>query len=85
MLRTAKIAISLPKEDLALIEKVRKELGMQRSAVIDMAIKFWFAGMKKEKLIRQYEEGYRRIPEDLAEIKAMEKAAADAFNDEEWK
>lgn len=85
MIKTAKIAISLPQNDLFRLEKVRKKLGIQRSAIIDMAIRFWLETMEKRKLIKQYEDGYRNKPEDISEIKAMERAAGKAFSEEEWK
>ncbi len=82
MIKTAKIAISLPKDDMTRIEKIRKELGIQRSAVIDMAIRFWLNYIEERKLIRQYEDGYRKKPELISEIKAFETMAADAFDEE---
>ena len=63
MIKTAKIAISLPVEDLKRIEKVRKELKTQRSALIDVAIRFWLDHREKHVLIKQYEAGYRNHPE----------------------
>lgn len=85
MIGSAKIAISLPMEDLKRIEKIRKELKAQRSTVIDMAIRFWLDNMDKQKIIKQYEEGYRQHPESLEELKVMEQLSADAFNEEGWK
>ncbi len=85
MIKTTKVAISLPKDDFERIEKIRKEMGLQRSAVIDMAIRFWLESIEKEKMIKQYEEGYRKVPESLEEIKAMEKASTEAFEAEGWK
>ena len=85
MIKAAKIAISLPIEDLKRIEKIRKERGVQRSALIDEAIRFWLSNREKEKMIEQYEAGYRRHPESIDEIKAMEGLAADAFEEEGWK
>ena len=82
MIKSSKIAISLPTENLKRLEKIRKELGLQRSALIDMAIGFWLDNMEKQKTIKQYEEGYRNHPESIDEIKVMEKLAADAFNEE---
>ena len=35
-------------------------------------------------MIRAYEDGYRRYPEKLIEIKAMEKASIEALSDEVW-
>ncbi len=84
MIKTTKVAISLPKDDFERIEKIRKEMGLQRSTIIDMAIRFWLESIEKEKMIRQYEEGYRKRPESLDEVKAMEQASADAFREEGW-
>jgi hypothetical protein len=81
MIRTAKIA--LPKEDLARIEKIRKELKLARSAVFDIAIRFWLNYMEKSRLIKQYEDGYRRVPEPVGEIEALEKMSAEAFVEED--
>jgi len=85
MIKATKIAISLPTEDLRRIEKIRKESGTQRSALIDEAIRFWLNNRDKEKMIEQYEEGYRQHPESIEEIKAMEQLSADAFAEEGWK
>jgi metal-responsive CopG/Arc/MetJ family transcriptional regulator len=85
MIKATKIAISLPLEDLKRIEKIRKESGMQRSALIDAAIRFWLDNRDKEKMIKRYEEGYRQHPESIDEIKAMEQLSADAFEEEGWK
>ena len=82
MIKSSKIAISLPTENFKRIEKIRKELGIQRSALIDRAIGFWLDNMEKQKMIKQYEEGYRNHPESVDEIKVMEKLSADAFNEE---
>ena len=85
MIKSSKIAISLPQENLKKIEKIRKELKIQRSALIDMAIRFWLDNREKQKMIQQYEDGYRRKPESIDEVKAMEKMSAEAFKEEGWK
>jgi len=82
MRRTTKIAISLPKDDFKRIEEIRKELGSQRSAVVDMAIQFWLKSLDAAKEVERYEDGYRKKPESLEEIKAMEKVSAEAFYEE---
>ncbi len=82
MVKFSKIAISLPKNDFLRIEKVRKELGIQRSAIIDLAICFWLDNMEKTKMIKQYEEGYKNKPESVDEIKAFEQLSAEAFKEE---
>ena len=83
MRNTLKIAISLPKEDFYKIEKIRKRLGFGRSNMIDRAIRFWLSRLEQEELVRRYQEGYRKKPESIQEIKAMEKASAEAFKEED--
>jgi metal-responsive CopG/Arc/MetJ family transcriptional regulator len=78
-----KIAISLPKEYYYKIEKIRKKFGFGRSAIIDKAIRFWLAYLERKELIKQYEQGYKKKPESIEEIKSMEKLAADAFKEED--
>ena len=77
-----KIAISLPGEDFEKIETVRKKLGLKRSVIIDKAIRFWLNHLEKKDMIRQYEEGYKKKPEPIEEIRAQELASADAFQEE---
>lgn len=84
MLKTSKIAISLPTDDFEKIERIRKKRGLQRSAVIDEAIRFWLASLEDEQMVKQYEEGYRRKPESADELKAMEEASAKAFEEDGW-
>lgn len=85
MLKTKKIGISLPKKHFEAIEKIRKKLGLDRSAVIDLAIQHWLKAQKEAKLVQEYIEGYKRKPESIDELKAMEQSSARAFEDEEWK
>lgn len=78
-----KIAISLPREDFDRMEKTRKKLGFGRSAIIDRAIRFWLDKIEQEDSIKRYEQGYKKHPEDIQEIKAWEKEYANAFKEEE--
>ncbi len=82
MLKTKKVTISLPNEDFKAIEKIRKVMGFDRSAAIDRAIRFWIKHLKREGLIKRYEEGYTKEPEDIREIAALEKTQAEAFEEE---
>ncbi len=83
MQNTLKISISLPKNDFYKLEQVRKKLGFGRSAIIDKAIHFWLGYREREELIKGYQEGYKRKPENLKEMEALEKASAQAFSEEE--
>lgn len=79
--QTAKVAISMPNDLFRSVEQVRRDLKIPRSAAIVEAIRDWLKRREKEKLIRQYVEGYRRHPERLspAEAKAWLKMAGEAF------
>ncbi len=84
MIKVSKIAISLPAEDLRKIEVMRKKLRLQRSAIIDQAIRFWLRHQEENEKVRAYEQGYARKPEPVGEIKALEQLSADAFKEEGW-
>lgn len=79
-----KISFSLPKADLEMLENARKRMGLGRSAVIDMAIRFWLDSMQQQELIKRYEEGYRKKPEKTMDLKALEKAGLESMTQEEW-
>ncbi len=82
---TVKIAISLPKQDFYFLEKLRRRLGITRSAMIDKAINYWLKRQREEELIRRYEEAYRKKPEEVTEILLLEKAEIEVFpQEEEW-
>ncbi len=82
MIKASKIAISLPAEDLAKIETIRKKMGLQRSVVIHRAIRFWFKSLHDQEMVKKYEEGYKRLPESAGEMEAFQKMAAEAFKEE---
>lgn len=60
MIKTLKVAISLPKEDFQKIEKVRKRLKLERGAAIDTAIRFWLKNLEEQEKIKRYEIGYQK-------------------------
>lgn len=84
MIKAAKIAISLPHENYEKIERIRRKLGLARSAIFDKAICLWLDKYEKEEMIRQYEDGYKKFPEDMKEIAVMEQLSADAFEGDDW-
>jgi metal-responsive CopG/Arc/MetJ family transcriptional regulator len=84
-MKAVKFAVSIPEEDYRDIEKIRKKEKMSRSGIVVEAIRFLKKFREKEKLIRQYEEGYRNMPEKLAEIKGLEAASMEVFSKEGWK
>lgn len=60
---TNKVAISLPKETFARLEKARKKGRLSRSAAVQRALEEWLAAIDRNDRCRAYIEGYKRIPE----------------------
>ncbi|MFH1644940.1 MAG: hypothetical protein ABIB11_00805 [Candidatus Omnitrophota bacterium] len=85
MIKNLKIAISLPKSDFQQIEVIRKRLNISRSTAIDRAIRYWLANIEKRNMIKKYEEGYKKKPESIQELRIMEDLAAEAFDEEDLK
>lgn len=83
MNNSQKISFSLPKNDLVMLENVRKRMGLGRSAFIDMAIRFWLNWLNQKELLKRYEDGYKKIPEKIHELKAIEKAGIEVLTPRE--
>jgi hypothetical protein len=49
------------------------------------AIKLFRDREEKERLIKQYEEGYTKHPETPIETEAWEKVSSETFSSEDWK
>jgi metal-responsive CopG/Arc/MetJ family transcriptional regulator len=83
---TTKIAISMSGEEFEELEALRKEEGLSRSRLIVEAVKHFKEEKEKDKLIRIYKEGYKRIPETLQLAEGWERVSLDSFSDScgEW-
>ncbi len=79
-----KIAISLPRETLGRIERLRKKNGLSRSALIRQAIERFFREQDEAARILRYQEAYRKYPETPEEISAAESAATESLSKEPW-
>ena len=84
MAKAVKFAVSIPGNEFKELETLRKKKGLSRSEFIRKAINLWKEQRQKKKLVKIYEEGYKRIPENLSTIEAWEKASLSAFTPEEW-
>lgn len=84
MLKTVKVAVSMSSEDFKVIEEIRKRDGITRSGVVVKAVRLLRDKSEKEKMIKAYENGYKKYPEKLIEIKAIEKACVETLSDEVW-
>jgi hypothetical protein len=79
-----KIAISMPRDALASIEKARRRFNLSRSKFIVAAVNSWFAEAKQRSLVEKYIIGYESIPEDVKIAKALGAAQAESLKTESW-
>jgi len=79
-----KVAITLPDDQAKAIESIRREKRIPRSRVIQQAIAYYLAEQEMRGAVREYEEGYRRHPEDAAEAAAFGTATAAVMSQEDW-
>lgn len=84
MSKSVKFAVSIPGDEFKDLETMRKQKGLTRSAFIRNAIKLWKERREIQKLARLYVAGYKKIPENLIEIEAFEKASFGSLSAEEW-
>jgi len=82
--KAIKFAVSMPEEEFKEIEAIRIKERLSRSKVILEAVELWKKSRMMEKQIREYEEGYRNMPETPQEIKGWENASLVTFSDEGW-
>lgn len=80
-----KVAITLPEYQAEAIERIRQWRGVPRSRVIQQAIEAYLASQQViDEADDAYEAGYRAIPEDIAEIEAYARTAAEILPPEDW-
>ena len=81
-----KIAISMSGEEFEELETLRKEEGLSRSRLVVTAVKHFKEEKEKEKLIKVYREGYKKIPETLQVAEGWERVSLGSFSDScgEW-
>ncbi len=84
MSKAVKFAVSMPGREFKELETLRKKKGLNRSEFIRETLRLWNKAKEQEKLVRVYEEGYKRIPENLPDIEAWEKASLSSLCREEW-
>jgi metal-responsive CopG/Arc/MetJ family transcriptional regulator len=84
MSNSVKFAISIPDKEFKELETFRKKKGVTRSKLILEAITLWKETKERERLISIYEEGYKRVPENLRDREAWEKASLSVLSEEDW-
>jgi metal-responsive CopG/Arc/MetJ family transcriptional regulator len=64
---TQKVAISMQDGVFRRLERVRRARKLSRSAAIEGAVDRWLGEQEQSAAAKEYEEGYRRTPEDPQE------------------
>ncbi len=84
MEKASKIAISLPRELLTVVEKERGETGESRSQYLRRAIEALLREKQERALSQQYIRAYKKMPEDKTEVTAARRAATAILAEEPW-
>ncbi len=79
-----KIAITLPVDQAKAIEEIRCRRRIPRSRVIQEAVVCFLEVQGLSSRAHRYETGYRRVPEDAAEARALAAAGAAVLPTEDW-
>jgi len=79
-----KIATSVPAEQYAALERVRKRLKLERAAAVQEALAMWIAAREGDPRIAQYVRGYTEHPDDVREARVLAQAWAEGLAAEDW-
>lgn len=85
MSNAKKIAISLPADLVAELERIMKKTGESRSAVIRRSIEFALKRKEMDSQVRRYMEGYLKYPETDEEKNIVKATALKTLDEEPWK
>lgn len=86
MEHSVKTAISLPAETYQRAEAARKKAGKSRSELYAQALNGFLRALEVREMEASYEAGYRKHPErpeEVAEVEALAKLAAAAWDPED--
>jgi metal-responsive CopG/Arc/MetJ family transcriptional regulator len=78
------IQVPMDEEFVAALDRLSEEKGESRSALIREACRRLLKQIEDAQLDREYEEGYRKFPEDPAEVEAWTQVAAEVLSKEDW-
>jgi metal-responsive CopG/Arc/MetJ family transcriptional regulator len=84
MSKTSKIAISLPEDVLAAVEKEREESGESRSEIFRRAIRLLLRQRKEREISERYIHAYQRMPDTTEEVNAARRSASTILAEEPW-
>ncbi len=84
MRKSAKFAVSIPWMEFRELEAIRRKAGLSRSGFILATFRAWKEARERERLVRAYENGYRRKPEDVSIAEALAATSAESMAEEGW-
>jgi hypothetical protein len=84
MRKAAKFAVSIPWEEFKELEAIRKKAGLSRSGFLLSTFRAWKESRERERLVSEYENGYRLKPEDVSVAEAMARTSAESLPEEDW-
>ncbi len=80
-MHSIRLTVTIPKIEYEQIERAKKKRGLSRSAFLKEIIDFFFMREAEKTKIESYIAGYKHKPEDLADIKLLEKSQMDVMGE----
>jgi len=71
-MNTAKLIVTIPCDKYERIEKEKKQMGLTRSAFVNMMVTFFFREEDEAGKVKRYISGYKKKPENIKEMAALE-------------
>ncbi len=78
----SRLTVTIPEEDYKRIEQEKEKKNINRSALIQEIIEFFFEKKDKQVKINKYIDGYKRIKEKTRYIEHLEKIQTEALDGE---
>jgi len=83
-MNSVRVSISLSRELIERLERLRKARRWTRSRAIELALEQWLRSSRRDRRVRAYVEGYLRMPEDGRTDDGFLKAWAEGRPKEDW-
>ena len=84
MAKSAKVAVSLPKDVLEAVEMERKAKGESRSQYFRRAIERLLKQERDSSAVKDYVRGYQEVPESAEEVEAIHRLGIAVLAEELW-
>jgi hypothetical protein len=84
MRKAVKFAVSIPREEFKELEAIRRKAGLSRSGFLLSTFRAWKEARERERLVKEYENGYRQKPEDASIAEGLARTSAESMPEEDW-